>query len=148
MLNAVSGGGAGPVRDGLAAPRPARHHHDLVFLHGGSGSWELGTELFDHLPAHVRWWGVDLPGHGDSVWTGRYGLEDAADALAEWAPGPAWWYGHSYGGQVALALAGRHPDLVRGLVIGDPPLSLPRMVALFERTGDRMRTWRTWCGRP
>lgn len=119
-----------------------------MFLHGGSGSWELGTELFDHLPPTVRWWGVDLPGHGGSPWTGRYALHDAADALAEWAPGPAWWYGHSYGGQVALALAGRHPELVRGLVIGGSPLTLPRMRALFDQTGERMRTWRTWCGRP
>lgn len=137
MLNGRSGGGIGP---------------ELVFLHGGSGNWQLGTELFEHLPPQVRWWGVDLPGHGGSPWTGRYALEDAADELAKWASahlgGPAWWYGHSYGGQVALALAGRHPDLVRGLVIGDTPLSLPRMQALLERTGARMRTWRDWCGRP
>lgn len=125
---------------------------ELVFLHGGSGSWLAGTELFEQLPAAVRWWGVDLPGHGGSTWTGRYGLADVADELAGWAAGnldgPAWWYGHSYGGQVALALAGRHPDLVRGLVIGDSPLSLSRMLALLEHTGARMRTWRDWCGRP
>lgn len=137
VINAQSGGGAGP---------------ELVFLHGGSGSWRLGTELFEQLPPAVHWWGADLPGHGDSAWTGRYGLEDAADELAGWAAvnlaEPAWWYGHSYGGQVALALAGRHPDAVRGLVIGDAPLSLSRMLALFERTGARMLTWRDWCGRP
>ncbi|MBF6176814.1 alpha/beta fold hydrolase [Nocardia blacklockiae] len=131
------GGGTGP---------------ELVFLHGGSGSWRLGTELFEHLPRAVRWWGVDLPGHGDSAWTGRYSLEDAADELARWAVaklgGPAWWYGHSYGGQVALALAGRHPDVVSGLVVGDSPLTLSGMHTLFERTGVRMRIWRSWCGRP
>lgn len=137
MIHGQSGGGAGP---------------ELVFLHGGSGSWRLGTELFEQLPPAVRWWGADLPGHGGSAWTGRYRLEDVADDLAGWAAanleGPAWWYGHSYGGQVALALAGRHPDAVRGLVIGDAPLSLPRMLELFEHTGARMRTWRRWCGRP
>ncbi|WP_165436307.1 alpha/beta fold hydrolase [Amycolatopsis suaedae] len=137
MINVRSGGGDGP---------------ELVFLHGGSGCWQLGTELFEQLPPAVRWWGADLPGHGDSAWTGRYRLEDAADQLASWAvanlDGPAWWYGHSYGGQVALALAGRHPDVVRGLVVGDAPLSLSRMLNLFERTGARMRTWRNWCGRP
>lgn len=137
MINAQSGGGTGP---------------ELVFLHGGSGSWQLGTELFEQLPPAVRWWGADLPGHGDSPWTGRYRLEDAADELAEWAAanlaGPAWWYGHSYGGQVAVALAGRHPDVVCGLALGDTPLSLPRMLELFEHTGARMRTWRSWCGRP
>ncbi|QWF80077.1 alpha/beta fold hydrolase [Amycolatopsis sp. CA-230715] len=137
MINGQSGGGTG---------------EELVFLHGGSGSWELGTELFEQLPPEVRWWGVDLPGHGDSSWTGRYALEDAADEIAAWASAnltsPAWWYGHSYGGQVAVALAGRHPELARGLVIGDTPLALPSMLALFERTGDRMRTWRNWCGRP
>lgn len=137
MINGQSGGGAGP---------------ELVFLHGGSGSWRLGIELFERLPPVVRWWGVDLPGRGDSAWTGHYGLEDVADELAGWAAvnldGPAWWYGHSYGGQVALALAGRHPGAVRGLVIGDAPLSLSSMLELLERTGARMRTWRGWCGRP
>jgi pimeloyl-ACP methyl ester carboxylesterase len=137
MINAQSGGGAGP---------------ELVFLHGGSGSWQLGTELFEQLPPAVRWWGVDLPGHGDSAWTGHYRLEDAADDLARWAvanlEGPAWWYGHSYGGQVALALAGRHPEAVRGLVVGDTPLSLSRMLELLGHTGPRMRAWRDWCGRP
>jgi pimeloyl-ACP methyl ester carboxylesterase len=125
---------------------------ELVFLHGGSGSWQLGTEMFKHLTPSVKWWGVDLPGHGDSTWTGRYRLEDAADELAEWAAvnldGPAWWYGHSYGGQVALALTGKHPSVVSGLVIGDAPLSLPRMLGLLDHTGARMRRWREWCGRP
>lgn len=137
VINARAGGGTGP---------------ELVFLHGGSGSWQLGAELFEQLPPAVRWWGVDLPGHGDSAWTGHYGLENAADELASWAAanlaGPAWWYGHSYGGQVALALAGRHPDAVCGLVLGDTPLSLSAMLKLLERTGTRMRIWRSWCGRP
>ncbi|WP_280329346.1 alpha/beta fold hydrolase [Nocardia wallacei] len=125
---------------------------ELVFLHGGSGSWQLGAELFEQLPPAVRWWGVDLPGHGDSAWTGHYSLENAADELASWAAanlaGPAWWYGHSYGGQVALALAGRHPDAVCGLVLGDTPLSLSAMLKLLKHSGIRMRRWQSWCGRP
>jgi pimeloyl-ACP methyl ester carboxylesterase len=125
----------------------------LVFLHGGSGSWQLGTEMLQALSGTARWWGLDLPGHGASSWSpGGYALEDVADALADWAAdnldGPAWWYGHSFGGQVALALAGRHPRLVTGLAIGDPPLSATRMQALLTHTGSRLRQWQLWCGRP
>lgn len=138
MINSAVGGSGRP---------------ELVFLHGGSGSWQLGTEMLQALSTTSRWWGLDLPGHGGSSWTpGRYGLEDVADALAEWAAGhldgPAWWYGHSYGGQVALALAGRHPRLVTGLVIGDPPLSATRMRNLLARSSSRLRRWQGWCGRP
>lgn len=125
----------------------------LVFLHGGSGIGRLGAALLDRLADQVSWWAVDLPGHGESSWTpGAYDPASAADAVAAWAretlPGPAWWYGHSYGGQVALATTGRHPDLACGLIIGDAPLAPEPMYDLLATTAPMLRRWRQWCGRP
>ncbi|GAA5045429.1 pimeloyl-ACP methyl ester carboxylesterase [Thermocatellispora tengchongensis] len=123
----------------------------LVFVHGGSGSWRMGAELLFMLSPHVRWWAVDLPGHGDSP-PGRYDVEGVAAVLAEWAraelDGPAWWYGHSYGGQVALATAAACREAFAGLVIGDAPLSAQAMYRLVEQSSERLRRWRDWCGRP
>lgn len=66
----------------------------------------------------------DLPGHGQSGdWDARGGMTQvcegiAADFAAEAAPMDV--IGHSYGAVVALALAIRHPDLVRSLVLIEP----------------------------
>lgn len=123
----------------------------LVYLHGGSGSSRLGDALLAELDGDVRWWAVDLPGHGLSTWTpGKYDLESVGEAIAGWAaetlPGPAWWYGHSYGGHIALAAVGKLPT--KGLILGDPPLSPQRMYAHFANSTEQLRQWQSWCGRP
>jgi pimeloyl-ACP methyl ester carboxylesterase len=68
---------------------------------------------------------VDLPGHGHSD-GGRAGYldpfdnaDDVAVALAELAPQARVVVGMSLGGLTALALASRHPHLVRSLVLVD-----------------------------
>ncbi|MEU6036991.1 alpha/beta hydrolase [Actinomadura sp. NPDC047616] len=137
----------------IEAQSGGRGDTPLVFVHGGSASWRMGKDFLDALPDRVRWWAVDLPGHGASPWTpGRYDLRGVGAALAEWAAGhldrPAWWYGHSYGGQAALAAAGVRPDAFAGLVIGDAPLAPARMYRLLDRMSGTLRRWQGWCGRP
>jgi pimeloyl-ACP methyl ester carboxylesterase len=71
----------------------------------------------------------DRRGHSESERLTRQGsiLEDVADlaALIEhlnlW---PAWVAGNSFGGTIALRLAGERPDLFRGLISHEPPLFL------------------------
>lgn len=101
MLSARSGGSGGPV---------------LVMLHGlgvHGGAWTPMAELAEaRWPG--RWIAPDLPGHGASPWTGAYGLDDHAGAVAgmlraEDAADDVVVLGHSMGGAVGLALAsGRH----------------------------------------
>ena len=70
---------------------------------------------------------MDLRGNGGSGWVpGRYRLADFADDNTEFverlnAPGVL--VGHSIGGVIALMVAARRPDKVRGLIIEDVPLT-------------------------
>jgi pimeloyl-ACP methyl ester carboxylesterase len=71
---------------------------------------------------------VDLPGHGGSEKT-KDGYEPeqqadlVADALAEVGVDRALLVGQSLGGSIATAIAERHPELVRGVVVMDSPPS-------------------------
>lgn len=94
-----------------------------VLVHGGgqnAHTWDtvalaLGTPLV----------AVDLPGHGHSSWRddGTYDTESMADDIAvavrSLAPAAKVIVGMSLGGLTSLALAHRHPDLVRSLVLVD-----------------------------
>lgn len=112
---------------GIDAPAP-----DLVFLHGhGQNAHTWDTVLLGlGLPAVA----IDLPGHGHSDWREDkdYSLPRGADAVAavlrELATTPAFIVGMSMGGLTTMALAARHPDLIRGAVIVDiTPGSPPRL---------------------
>ena len=94
-----------------------------VFLHGGAQNahtWDTVLLALDR-PALA----VDLPGHGHSD-GGRAGytvLDDNADdvaaAVAALAPRAEVVVGMSLGGMTTLALAARHPHLVRRVVLVD-----------------------------
>ncbi len=72
---------------------------------------------------------IDLPGHGESdaiLKPTVEGYADAAHALLDvLATGPVFVAGHSLGGAVALALAARHPGVVKGLVLVSACAKLP-----------------------
>lgn len=96
---------------------------DLVFLHGGAQNahtWDsVAIALGRPLVA------IDLPGHGHSDGPRALhldvgdGADDVAVAVRALAPDAKAVVGMSLGGLVALALADRHPDLVRGVVLVD-----------------------------
>jgi pimeloyl-ACP methyl ester carboxylesterase len=89
----------------------------LLLVHGfGGAAWNF-TELVPHL-AGRRLLIPDLPGHGASTpLPAAPTLAAFADAIAGILDEPAGVLGHSLGGVVALRLAERRPDLVRGLVL-------------------------------
>lgn len=96
---------------------------ELVLLHGGAQNahtWDtVALALGRPLVA------IDLPGHGHSD-GGRNGAadldanaDDVATAIRALAPDAAAVVGMSLGGMTSVALADRHPDLVRKLVLID-----------------------------
>jgi pimeloyl-ACP methyl ester carboxylesterase len=99
----------------------------VVLLHGLAVSHRylmpLAAWLAGHHPVHV----VDLPGFGLSGDPGRVlDVTEHADHLAEWLEAadlsPVAVLGNSFGCQVAVELAVRHPDHVGGLVLVGPTM--------------------------
>jgi pimeloyl-ACP methyl ester carboxylesterase len=96
---------------------------ELVLIHGGgqnAHTWDTVALALDRpLVA------LDLPGHGHSSWwdDGAYEVARMADdvsiAVNNLAPGARAVVGMSLGAATALALAGRHPTLVRRLGLVD-----------------------------
>lgn len=130
---------AGYDRVGEGAP--------LVLLHGESGRRQWCEPMLECGPDGYQWWLVDLPGHGESSATsGHYRLTDVATNLAEFLREvigqPSVIYGHSYAGQVALVLTAEYPQLVRGLIIGDAPLSVGVQRTHMQANREMTTRWR------
>jgi pimeloyl-ACP methyl ester carboxylesterase len=99
----------------------------LLMLHGVTSRWQSFLNVTPVLTQrwHVR--AADLRGHGRSGRAeGRYGVMDyAADAIAllrHLGGGPTVLIGHSLGSMISIGVASEAPDLVRAVVLGDPPL--------------------------
>jgi pimeloyl-ACP methyl ester carboxylesterase len=94
-----------------------------VLVHGGGQNAHTWDTVALALGVPVL--AVDLPGHGHSSWRddATYDVESMADDLAvairAFAPSARVVVGMSLGGLTSLALAERHPDLVRSLVLVD-----------------------------
>jgi pimeloyl-ACP methyl ester carboxylesterase len=108
--------------------RPAGEAPTLVFLHGLTDSGQAWPEAVAHWQRDYAILTVDARGHGRSPRFSREQLEqhpgevmvrDAETILEQLSPVPVV-LGHSLGGAVALDLAARRPELVRGLVLEDP----------------------------
>jgi pimeloyl-ACP methyl ester carboxylesterase len=100
----------------------------LVLLHGGSGRWQNYMHIIPDLAAWFHLYAPDFRGHGRSGRVpGRYRLEDYANDtitfLRQCVADPAFLFGSSLGGIVALMVAAQAPGDVRAVVVGDSPLT-------------------------
>jgi pimeloyl-ACP methyl ester carboxylesterase len=100
----------------------------VVVVHGSmdrsAGLLRLSRRL-DSAHRVVRY---DRRGYGRSAtlgppWTVEANVDDLEQLLASIGTAPVMVFGHSFGGNVALALAARRPDLVTGIVVYETPLS-------------------------
>ena len=115
----------------------------LVLVHGLGGSAANWVEVVARSSGRFRLLVPDLPGHGGSGALPRgAGMNDFADAVAALIDHerlePALVAGHSLGGLVALRLAHRRPELVRGLL-----LAAPAGIATSTRAAQRIVTLST-----
>ncbi|MFI6264041.1 alpha/beta fold hydrolase [Micromonospora sp. NPDC051006] len=97
----------------------------VVLVHGLAVSHRYLTPLAVALAATHPVYVPDLPGFGLSERPRRaYDVARHAAHLAAWLAAyglpPACVLGHSFGAEVAAALAARHPDAVRALVLAGP----------------------------
>ncbi|HEX3787652.1 MAG TPA: alpha/beta hydrolase [Pseudonocardiaceae bacterium] len=95
----------------------------FLLLHGLMGRARTWWRVAGWLAGHGRVVGWDARAHGRNPHRGPAVTEefvaDAARVIRELDLGPAVLLGHSMGGLHAWALAARHPELVRAIVIED-----------------------------
>ncbi len=101
----------------------------FVFIHGYACDRSAWAPQFDDLSRDHRCISVDLRGCGDSPPAFPSGIETAADDVFAVMTAldcvPAIIAGHSLGGLIALVLNERHPEVVRGTLVGDSPIREP-----------------------
>jgi 3-oxoadipate enol-lactonase len=109
-----------------------------VLLHGLGESASSWTPVIAPLAQHHRVLALDLRGHGDSDWPGRYSFRLMRDDVVAFLDqlGPAILIGHSMGGGVAYIVASERPQLVRRLIIEDAPPSFRRDLVIPERPAE------------
>jgi pimeloyl-ACP methyl ester carboxylesterase len=131
----------------LYVEEPEGEGPPLVLIHGGWTDHTTWSRLVPSLTSSFRVIRYDRRGHSRSQRGAsrptRVQHEDDLAALVERLEcGPAHLVGTSYGALMALALAGRRPDLVRSVVAHEPPaLALTPMSdveALFEGVRDEI----------
>jgi esterase len=96
----------------------------VVFLHGLFGQGKNWTTIAKGLSDAARVTLVDLPNHGQSLWTDHFSYPEMAHHVAELLRaqgGDDQWavIGHSMGGKVAMTLALLTPELVERLCVVD-----------------------------
>ena len=128
----------------------------IVFVHGTRLSRTMWRAQMDDLRDTYRVVALDLPGHGhlaDRPFTLTAASDEVASAIEEAAGGHAVVVGLSLGAYVAMDLAARRPELVRGLVLSGattepvgllaaPYLALAWVMDRFDGPGlDALNAW-------
>lgn len=114
---------------GIAFGDPVRPI-DVLWLHATGFNAITYESILEPLGTQMHAAAVDMRGHGRSklpanprkLKSWNKFRDDVIQILEKTAPDGAVLGGHSMGATVALLVAGRRPDLVRGLVLTDPVL--------------------------
>lgn len=119
---------------------------DLVLVHGVGSNRSIFSRVVPILAAGRRVTILDLPGFGHSSpppdgWSIPAVADQIALALREHADLPFDLVGSSLGGAVSLALASRHPQLVRRLVLQAPAGFRPAPAPLAAALGLLASPW-------
>lgn len=99
----------------------------LLLIHGQMVDWTNYWPALPELAKHFHVFAVDCYGHGGSArvperYTNVAMGHDLAFFLRRVVGGPAFVSGNSSGGLLAITIGLEAPDMVRGLVLEDPPL--------------------------
>jgi pimeloyl-ACP methyl ester carboxylesterase len=99
----------------------------LVLVPGQGADWRTYKKVLAPLSESYHVFALDVRGHGKSDWTtGEYTFtsigRDMTAFLESVADEPAIISGNSSGGLIALWLAANRPDLVKAIILEDPPL--------------------------
>lgn len=113
----------------------------VVLVHGwGFGNPSVFVPQFEHLAARRRVLKLDLPGHGRSdPPPPGFGWKDCEAAVVATLDAAgvdrAIVCGHSFGGRMAVEIAGAYPSRVAGIALLDPVILFPEAVRQPALTG-------------
>lgn len=128
------------------------HGRPLLLIHGGSNHWRSFEGVLPELQtAGYHLFAPDLRGHGrSSRATDGYRLTSYRDDVVRFMQAvigrPAFIYGHSLGGMIALMVAADFPDGVLAVAVGDAPLSKEAWLALLKDGRPQLEFWRQQAG--
>ena len=122
----------------------------LVMLHGGSGRWQLYSDILTELANQCHVYAPDLRGHGKSGWVPQgYTIRDYVEDIAAFlrdVSGPAVLMGHSLGGIIAVATTKACPTLVQALIVADGPLDAATWGHYLRNARGQLTAWRDLSG--
>jgi pimeloyl-ACP methyl ester carboxylesterase len=115
----------------------------LLLIHGQLTDWRSWSPVLPELSNRYHVFAIDCYGHGRSdhapdKYSGRALAADAKRFLTQVIGRPATVAGHYSGGLVAAILAADAPEMVRAVVLEDPPFFssvLPRATRTFNYVG-------------
>lgn len=117
----------------------------VVLLHGWGAFKELWWSTLTALAPNYRAFAPDLPGHGGSPLSGTATMSNLADLIADFCAAQGLssltLVGHSMGGNIALELALRRPDLVQRLVLVDAAVDAKRLPIYVHPYDSQTHGW-------
>lgn len=117
----------------------------ILLVHGSVVTRKMWLPQIHGLSDTYHIIAPDLPGHGalaDKLFTFSAAAESLADLIRQEAQGCALVAGLSLGGYVAMELARRSPELVRGLVLSGCSLNFEGILGLYLK----FASWLMWHG--
>jgi pimeloyl-ACP methyl ester carboxylesterase len=100
----------------------------LLLLHAQTLDWYTYSEVLPELSTKYHVFAVDYPGHGKTTVPQNYTMtankigSNLANFIQTIIKEPAYITGNSSGGLLTIWLAANKPDLVKAIVLEDPPL--------------------------
>ncbi|MBY0595389.1 alpha/beta fold hydrolase [Bacillus bingmayongensis] len=115
----------------------------ILLLHGGISRWEAFQTIIPELENEGHVYAIDLRGHGKSgrVTNGYHVkdyVQDIISFIEECMTEPPIIFGHSLGGMIGIQVTAEYPELVKGLIIGDSPMSLE----VLKEGSEKLRKWK------
>jgi pimeloyl-ACP methyl ester carboxylesterase len=126
------------------AEGPGNGRPPLLLLHAQTLDWYAYSKVLPGLSANFHVFAVDCPGHGKTECPEGYPMTagqiggDLAGFIENVIGDSAFVTGNSSGGLLAVWLAANRPDLVRAIVLEDPPLFSSEYPAVKETVAYRL----------
>ncbi|HLI05620.1 MAG TPA: alpha/beta hydrolase [Ktedonobacteraceae bacterium] len=122
----------------------ARNRPSILLLHGITDNGLCWPCVADELASSYDVITTDARGHGQSGASADFSIallaDDAAAVIRTLGLEKPFVWGHSMGAITAAVLAANYPDLVRAVVLEDPPLrGRPQFV-----TNEEQQVWQGW----